>query len=97
MSGIPKEPLQTSEVERPSITKVVPNSNFVGGQVTIYGHGFAARTNENTVTFNGVAAPILSSSTTEFLVQVPNGATTGHIYLSTPAGHTHSPSVFTVL
>lgn len=73
-----------------------PGSGAVGTSVTISGSGFSATTSQNTVQFNGVAAVILSASTTQLVVLVPSSATSGSISVTSPAGGATSPSTFTV-
>lgn len=54
-----------------------PTQGTVGVTVTLQGRGFRVAPGDNTVTFNGVTAPVLSASETSLRVQVPPGATTG--------------------
>ena len=64
----------------PNITGISPTSGTVGTQVTISGTGFGG---SGTVSFNGTLASIVSWSATTVVAQVPAGATTGNISLST--------------
>ena len=70
-----------------AIASFTPNNGPPGIQVTINGSGFASSTSSNTVTFNGVAAPVLFASPTQMLVQVPQNTSTGPIAV-TVAGTT---------
>jgi YD repeat-containing protein len=79
-----------------SIIDFTPKSGPVGTSVTIYGTGFRSTASENTVTFNGVAAPIISATATQVVAEVPTGATTGPITVTTPTGAATSSTVFTV-
>jgi len=60
-----------------AIFSFTPNHGAVGSSVTISGQGFS--TTSSTVTFNGTAATVSSASTTQLVVAVPTGATTGPI------------------
>jgi YD repeat-containing protein len=80
----------------PSIIEFTPNSGTVGTQVTIYGTGFSATANQNTVKFNGTTATVTSATTTQIVTSVPAGATTGSITVNTPTGLTTSTTPFTV-
>ena len=71
--------------QAPTITGISPTSGTVGTNVTISGTGFGS---SGSVSFNGTAAPIVSWSATTVVAQVPAGATTGPISLSTGAYQT---------
>jgi Tol biopolymer transport system component len=62
-----------------TITSISPESGPVGTTVTISGSGFHSNASENTVTFNGVEAPVETVSENELQVVVPEGATTGPV------------------
>ncbi|MBM2802689.1 MAG: hypothetical protein HW419_582 [Deltaproteobacteria bacterium] len=79
-----------------SIIDFNPNSGAVGSSVTIYGSGYSATPSQNTVTFNGVAATVVSSTLTQIVTTVPAGATTGPIAVTSPAGSATSATNFTV-
>jgi YD repeat-containing protein len=79
-----------------SILEFTPNGGSVGATVKLYGTGFSATAGQNTVTFNGTAATVTSSTTTEIVTSVPSGATTGTIVVTTPSGSATSASAFTV-
>jgi YD repeat-containing protein len=79
-----------------SIVDFNPNSGPVGSAVTIYGTGYSATPSQNTVTFNGVAATVTSSSVTQIVTTVPAGATTGAIAVTAPAGSATSATAYTV-
>ena len=70
----------------------MPTHGVAGAQVTIEGQGFSSTLANNNVTFNGTKATVLSASTTELVVTVPSGATTGSIAV-TVGGQTASSSV----
>jgi YD repeat-containing protein len=79
-----------------SILEFTPNGGSVGATVKLYGTGFSATASQNSVTFNGTAATVTSSTTTEIVTSVPSGATTGTIAVTTPSGSATSASAFTV-
>jgi hypothetical protein len=79
-----------------AISDFSPAFGPIGSSVTIAGTGFSATPAQNTVTFNGTAATITSSTTTSIVVTVPTGATTGPIGVTSPAGSATSASSFTV-
>ncbi len=78
-----------------SISSVSPTTGPVGTVVTI--NASAGDLTGASVTFNGTAATVLSSSTTQLEVEVPSGATTGDIVItdSQPCDATYSS--FTVI
>lgn len=79
-----------------SILYFSPGKGPVGTQVTIYGTSFSSTPSQNTVTFNGTAATVVSSTVTQIVATVPSGATTGSINVTAPAGSTASAMPFTV-
>jgi hypothetical protein len=79
----------------PVITSFTPVSGGVGEQVTITGSHFASATG---VRFNGVATgTYLVDSDTQIRANVPVGATTGPVSVTTPDGTGSSANDFTVL
>jgi YD repeat-containing protein len=79
-----------------AIIQFSPGSGPVGTSVTIFGAGFSATASQNAVTFNGVAATVLASSTNLIVTSVPSGATTGTIGVTSPLGNASSTAAFTV-
>ena len=79
-----------------SIVGFTPTTGLVGTTVTIYGTGFSTTPNQNSVTFNGVAATVISATATQIVTQVPTGATTGPISVTSPNGSATSSTPFTV-
>ena len=69
-----------------SVIDFTPKSGLAGTVVTIYGTGFSSTPGNNTVTFNGTAAVVSTSSETQIVTTVPAGATTGLISVTTAAG-----------
>jgi aqualysin 1 len=78
----------------PTISSFTPTSGPVGTIVTVYGSGFSGVTS---VKFNGTSAAFQVSSPTRLYAQVPGGATTGPISVTTGAGTGSSASSFTVI
>ena len=63
----------------PTIINFTPASGIVGSQVIIDGTNFSASAPGNIVRFNSADAPIISASSTQLTVRVPNNANTGQI------------------
>jgi len=82
-------------VAEPMITGFAPTSGPVGTSVTITG---ANLTEATAVAFNGTPAASFSVvNDTHITVEVPAGATTGVIAVTTPLGAGTSPAAFTVM
>src|SRR6185312_8998959 len=79
-----------------SLFTFTPKSGPVGTQVTIFGANFSPDSAQDAVSFNGTAAAIKSASSTQLVVTVPDGATTGAITVTAPAASVTSASPFTV-
>lgn len=79
-----------------SIIGFTPNNGSASTNVRIYGTGFSATATKNTVKFNGVQATITSASVTQIVTSVPNGASTGPITVTSPAGSASSTGTFTI-
>ena len=78
----------------PKIKDLDPNSGHVGTKVTIYGSYLAYATG---VAFNGVAvSTIVSNTNHDIVAEVPTGATTGYVTITTAGGIARSPEPFTV-
>src|SRR6202008_2008892 len=75
-----------------SIIHFSPHRGQVGAQVTIYGTSFSTTASQNAVTFNGVSATVISATATQILANVPTGATTGPIAVTSPSGSATSSS-----
>ena len=73
-----------------------PSSGSVGQAVRILGTGFSSVPSRNTVTFNGTTATIVSAAEGELVANVPVGATTGPVSVTSPSGIASSPEPFTV-
>ncbi len=78
----------------PQITSFTPPSGKVGTPVTING---VSLTQTKKVTFGGVTATTFSVNTDmQITANVPTGAKTGHIAITTPGGTVVSSGIFTV-
>lgn len=80
-----------------SIISIAPSTGAApGATVIINGMGFSATVTDDTVMFDGTAATVTNATTNALTVIVPNGATSGTISVTTPAGSATSASAFTV-
>src|SRR6478609_3853856 len=80
-----------------SIISFTPQKGVVGSTVTINGTGFGATAGQNSVSFNGVSATIVSATSTQIVATVPATATTGPIMVTAPGGSISTSTAFTVL
>ncbi|WP_414450036.1 beta strand repeat-containing protein [Burkholderia sp. 22PA0099] len=87
------QPLSTGSI---SITSFSPSGGPTGTQVTISGVGFDATTANDTVTIGGAAAQIVSASTNQLIVIVPDAAVTGQISVSDAVGTATSQGNFMI-
>lgn len=78
----------------PTCTGFNPTSGAPGSPVVITGTNFTGATN---VTFNGVQASVNVVNSTTINTTVPQGATTGPVAVTTPAGTATCPGNFTVI
>lgn len=80
----------------PSITSLNPTSGPVGGSVTITGTNFGTSQGTSKVAFNGTDAGTATTwVSTQIVVTVPTGATTGNVIVTTGAGSSNGVN-FTV-
>ncbi|CAJ4015347.1 IPT/TIG domain protein [Burkholderia pseudomallei] len=93
---------QTNQVSAPlsagqlAIFSFMPTHGEAGTQVTLQGQGFDSNAANDTVSFNGTPATVLSATATQLVASVPSGVTTGPISV-TADGHTASSTTpFTV-
>ena len=90
----------TSVTSSPVATLEVANLSSpqgpVGGTVTIYGSGFSTTPASNTVDFNGKPATVTSATSTQLVVTVPTGATTGPITVMVGSTTVSSPGSYTI-
>lgn len=80
----------------PQLTSFAPAQGPAGTLVTLSGQHFATAAGANQVSFNGVAAPVLSAAPGQLTVQVPAGAASGRIQVVTAEGGAHSSTDFQV-
>jgi len=57
--------------------------------------GYSPVKEQNTVTFNGLAAGIVSATPTQVVVSIPGGPSSGPLYVATPMGSATSSQSFT--
>lgn len=67
-----------------SVLDFSPRAGVVGDRVTLLGTGFGGGV--NAVAFNGVSARVISTTATVLVVEVPFGATTGKLAVTTSRG-----------
>ena len=79
---------------RPGVTLFSPRDGKVGASVGIHGTKFIG---VDSVTFDGTPASFLVVSANYLIAQVPAGATSGKIFVSSPGGQSESKGNFTVL
>ena len=79
-----------------SVIQAAPSSAPIGASVTIFGTGFSTTPSQNTVAFNGNAATVTSSTSTQIVATVPTGATSGPISVTSPSGSATSSTPFTI-
>lgn len=79
-----------------SILAFTPISGSIGSTVVISGTGFSTTPSQNALTFNGTAATVSSSTTTQLVATVPIGATTGTLSVTTPNGSATSAQSFVI-
>jgi hypothetical protein len=75
----------------PTITSISPSSGPVGATLTITGTNFSSTASSNTVNFSGdVTATPSSASSTQLIVNVPDGAQSGGVTVTTQNGTSNS-------
>lgn len=80
-----------------AIAAFTPASGKAGDSVTIFGSAFAPVPSQNTVTFNGTPAAVVSATATTIVATVPSGAASGPIAVANANGSASSATAFTVL
>lgn len=83
-----------SSVQPPVVTEISPERGKSGIEVIIIGSNFGSTAGDNTVTFNGKIATVISASPTELVVAVPPEAGTGGVEVTVDKQTTTGP-VFT--
>src|SRR5262245_203229 len=92
LSSCKKDMPETRQAVSTSITSVSPLQGNPGTEVTITGTNFSNTLDENVVQINGTAATVKSSTPTSLVIEVPVGAGTGLITVSTQQGSVTGPS-----
>lgn len=94
--GVNSNGVSFTVVPGPTISTISPGSGSVGASVTITGSNFGTTQGAGSVSFNGTAGAPSSWSTTQIVVPVPSGATTGNVIVNTSGVNSNGVS-FTVL
>jgi hypothetical protein len=81
----------------PTITSFAPTGGQAGYTVTITGTNFSTTPANNTVKFNGTAAVVTSSTSTQIVTTVPAGATNGPITVAANGNSATSSDAFMLL
>ncbi len=79
-----------------AIFTFVPTHGSAGTQVTVEGQGFSSTLANDSLSFNGTAATIVSATATSLVADVPSGATTGPISVTVSGQTVVSSATFTV-
>ena len=79
-----------------AIINFAPIRGPAGASVTINGSNFSSTAGQNGVQFSGTSATVNSATSTQLVVTVPSGATTGPIQITTPVGTATTSTSFTV-
>jgi Concanavalin A-like lectin/glucanases superfamily/Bacterial Ig-like domain/IPT/TIG domain len=94
--GVPSNAAAFTVIPRPVITGLAPAAGVVGQEIAISGSNFGSVQGAATVTFNGLAAPVSSWSSTNVVVTVPPGAASGPVVV-TANGLASNGTAFTVV
>lgn len=81
----------TPPLEPPKITSIDPTRGGAGTEVIITGRNFSSTPTENEVTFNSVAATVVSATATQIVAKVPPEALTGKVAVTTTGGTAQGP------
>lgn len=81
----------------PNISGIDPLAAPVGATVTLQGKNFGTSPSANTVTINGVSAPVSAATANQLTITVPSGATSGMIQVSANGGSGTSVLPFAVV
>ena len=81
-----------------TVLNVMPVRGKIGQQVVVTGQGFNPAPAADQVTFNGVPAAIVTASSTQLVVTVPDGSSTGPLAvtvggITAPAGSIAVPEI----
>jgi YD repeat-containing protein len=92
ITSITSSPVATLGVANLSNAQGAPGTN-----ITIVGSGFSATPANDTVKFNGTTATVVSATTTQLVVTVPAGATSGTVSVTTGGKTVTSSGSFNVV
>ncbi|KUG09050.1 DUF7619 domain-containing protein [Solirubrum puertoriconensis] len=84
-------------IPAPRILAFTPAQASVGELVTVTGENFLEDGQPDTLSFGGVRAPVLSSTTTSAVVRVPRGAQSGPLAIAGRGGRSRSVESFHVV
>ena len=79
-----------------AIFAFMPTHGVAGAEVTLDGQGFSSAAANDSVSFNGTLATVLSASATQLVVDVPNGATKGPISVTVAGQAATSATPFVI-
>lgn len=79
----------------PVLSLLNPSSGPVTRLISIQGNGFSSTAASNQITFNGLNTPVLFATNTQLQAQVPTGAASGNVVVTTN-GIASNPLPFTV-
>jgi YD repeat-containing protein len=79
-----------------SIIEFEPKTGTSGVTVHLHGTGFNPSASQNTVTFNGIPALVISATSNHIQTSVPAGATSGPISVTTATGSATTPEPFII-
>ncbi|MEJ8803824.1 DUF7619 domain-containing protein [Pontibacter sp. H249] len=82
---------------KPSIGSLSKQKDKVGATVSIVGENFATAVERNKVYFGQALAHIVTATTTQLTVRIPQDATSGYITVETPGGKASSAVYFDVI
>jgi len=78
----------------PTVSSFSPASDTTGGTIVISGTNFSTNTAEDIVQINGVTATVISATSTQLTIKVPNGASNGNITVTVNGQSATSPGAF---
>ena len=93
-TGSVPQPQPVPQAQSPVLTRLSPAQGTVGGLVALIGRNFGSTA--GSVSFSGTTAQLRSWGDTRIEVQVPNGASTGAVYVQNAQGTSNGVN-FTVV
>lgn len=90
------DPIRTTNAIKPAVSLVAPTAGDAYTLVTVTGTGFSPVSGGTSVTIGGTACPVLMASSTQLILQVPVGATSGNLVVSTTRGGASNATAFSV-